>query len=346
MTYYKTCKLINYVSNNMANKKWFNELNDDDICLILNNHYLNNEKKDTLNIVEKGQVGENKIERILIKNNIPYTRTSSTPHSGDFICYNKIMIDSKNYKNNITKDQIEKLSFDMNIRKINNGIMVVLTDNNFKFELKNNIIILYVSSKNEDYIWLYLEIFLNYINTLPDNFNGDIICVSSEINVLLSNYNSALLKLENIKNNLNFVINDLYNTNSKLKEIINDSLYIKTNNNKCDDIHCHDIIKKIITNIDYKELSFNTEKINLKCNNLVILINYKKKNEAVLYVMNINLLVSLLQNINIELFKLMNNINVNISNDQLTFIIKYDTDMIYIDSFIDILHSIIKYHIK
>lgn len=345
MTTYKTCRLINYVCKNMANKKWFNELNNDDICLILNNNYLNNEKKDILNNFEKGQFGENKIERILIQNDIPYIRTSSTPHSGDFICYNKIMIDSKNYKNNITKDNIDKLLFDMNIRKINNGIIIVLTDYIFKFELKNNIIILYVSSKNDDYIWLYLEIFLNYINTLPENCNGNIMCVSSEINVLLSNYNNALFKLENIKNNLNFVINDLYNTNSKLKEIINDSLYIKTNDNKCDDISCHDIIKKIITNINYNELSFNSEKINLKCTNLVILINYKKKNEAVLYVMNINFLVGLLQNINIELFKLMNNISVNISNDQLVFIIKYDTDTMYIDSFINILQKIINYKI-
>ena len=311
----------------------------------MNNHYLNYEKKDVLNNAEKGQLGEDKIEHILIQNNIPYIRTSTTPHSGDFICYNKIMIDSKNYKNNITKDQIDKLLFDMNIRKINNGIIIVFTDYTFKFELKNNIIILYVSSENNDFIWLYLEIFLNYINTLPDNFNGNIICVSSEINVLLSNYNNALFKLENIKNNLNFVINELYNTNSKLKEIINDTLYIKTNDNKCNDIHCNDIIKKIITNIDYNELSFNSEKINLKCNNIVILINYKKKNEAILYVMNVNFLVKLLQNINFELFKLMNNINVNILNDQLVFTIKYDTDIIYIDSLIDMLHNIVNYKI-
>ena len=58
----------------MASKKWFNELSNDDICLILNNHYSTYEKKDVSNNAEKCQFGEDKIEHILIQNNIPYIK--------------------------------------------------------------------------------------------------------------------------------------------------------------------------------------------------------------------------------------------------------------------------------
>lgn len=337
-TSYKSTKLINYHSNNLSNKKWFSELSNDNICEILNDYYLKNEKKEILNNVEKGNHGENKIENVLIKNNIPYIRTSKIPHSGDFICYDKIMIDSKNYKNNITKDQIDKLLFDMNIRKINNGIMIVFTDYNFKFELKNNIVILYVSSYNDDFLWLYLEIFLNYMITLPDNFSGDILCVDPKINETLNNYNNILFKLENMKNNLNIIINDIYNTNIELNNIINNSLYIKKYDNKLDDICCNNIIKKILSNINYCEISYNNEKIHIKSNNITILINYKKKNEAVFYIMNID--CKILHIINKCLLDLMNFLSINISNNQIMFTIKYDTDAIYVDQFIDLLNTI------
>ena len=44
-TSYKSTKLINYHSNNLSNKKWFSELSNDNICEILNDYYLKNEKK-------------------------------------------------------------------------------------------------------------------------------------------------------------------------------------------------------------------------------------------------------------------------------------------------------------
>ncbi len=339
MTYYKSCRLINYISKNISNKKWFTELSNDKICEILNEYYLKYEQKEILNNKEKGQLGEDKIENILKINNIPYVKTSTTPHSGDFICYNKIMIDSKNYKNNVTKEQIDKLLFDMNTRQIHNGIMIVFTDSIFKFELKHNIIILYVSSINDEFIWLYLEIFLNYINTIPNNYTDDILCIDHSINDSLKNFNNILLKLENMKNNLNLIINDLYNANIDLKNIITNSLFIKSSNNNYDNIYCHHIIKKIISNFTFNELSYNSEKIYINFDKITLLINYKKKNEALFYIMNIENKLS--QDIYSNLFHLMTSFSINITNNQLIFTIKYDSDLIYIDEFIKLLNLIV-----
>ena len=129
----KVFRLFSYNGSSSHQKKWFSELSNEKIYTILNEYYIKNDKDEKINSVDKGQLGENKIENIFIKYSVPYIKTASTPHSGDFICYNKIMIDTKNYKNNITKDQIDKLSYDMNIRNINNGIMLVFTDSIFKF---------------------------------------------------------------------------------------------------------------------------------------------------------------------------------------------------------------------
>ena len=339
MSQNKIFRLISCNVLSLHQRKWFSELSDAKIYNILNEYYIRNDKEEKINNVEKGQLGENKIEDIFIKYDIPYVRTSSTPHSGDFICYNKIMIDSKNYKNNITKDQIDKLSYDMNIRKINNGIILVFTDSVFKFELKNNIVILYVSSKNDEYIWMYLEIFLNYINMLPDHLDGDITCIDSDINISLQNYDNILTKLENMKNNFNIIVNELYRNNNKLKETINNSLYVKTKKNiLLNDIHCDDLIKKIISNINYTDMSVNLEKILIVCKyDIKLLFNYKKKKEITLFVMNIN--NDILNNISSDLFVLMNYMSININSTQLTISFDYMTNKD--DELIKILNKIL-----
>jgi len=326
MSQNKLFRLISYNILPLTQRKWITDISNDKLISILLDYYNKNEKEENLNTTEKGQYGENKIENIFIKYNIPYIRTSEQKHSGDFICYNKIMIDSKNYKNDVTKNQIDKLSYDMNIRNINKGIILVFTNKSFKFELRDNIVILYVSSENDEYIWMYLEIFLNYINMIPDHLDGNITCIDSEINITLQNYDGILLKLENMKNNFHIIINELYNNNIKLKEIITNSLYIKTQtpliNTQLNDINCDSLIKQIITNIKYKELSYNTEKIYLLCNNdIKLLINYKKKKEMALNIMNINSVI--LNELSDDLFTLMNDININISSTQLNFIFEY-----------------------
>lgn len=206
MALYKISKLFNYYTNDIEVRRWVESLSNEDIQNILIKFYSSKvKKKEITDNVNKGQLGENIIERILNNNNIPYIKTSNEQHSGDFICYNKIMLDSKFYKRNVNKIQIDKQLYDMSVRNINFGIIVSFTETTFNVEIKSNIVILYVSVLSEEHIWLYLEIFLNYMNEMPSD-SGNIVFLNNDIKKVLEEYDTVIKNLELMRCNLSNIL--------------------------------------------------------------------------------------------------------------------------------------------
>lgn len=190
------------------------------------------------------------------------------------------------------------------------------------------------SEKNDEYIFLYLEIFFNFINSLPECLNGSITCIDNEINNIFSNYDNILCKIENIKSNFNNIINDLYTNNIKLKEVINNSLFIKTDDNfnlNIDTIPCDDVIKIIIKDIikDFKpqDISLNSEKILLIFKkNIQLLINYKKIKQVTIHINNID--NNVIKKVTNDIFDLMDDINIEINKNQLKLEFDYKSNRI------------------
>ena len=117
MSINKNSRLVELNSTNPKKRKWFMESTNTNISQILIDYYDQSIKKNELILssADIGLSGEDFTERILKKYNYNYTRTSACPHSGDFIINNKVLLDSKNYKSNINKEQIIKIKYDMNM---------------------------------------------------------------------------------------------------------------------------------------------------------------------------------------------------------------------------------------
>tara|TARA_B110000263_G_scaffold239602_1_gene241978 strand:+ start:1373 stop:2401 length:1029 start_codon:yes stop_codon:yes gene_type:complete len=340
MSINKNSRLVEFNSTNPKKRKWFMESTNTNISQILIDYYDQSIKKNELILssADIGLSGEDFTERILKKYNYNYTRTSACPHSGDFIINNKVLLDSKNYKSNINKEQIIKIKYDMNIRKIKYGIILLFTESNINIEIKENIILI-SCPENEEYVNLLLNIIINFINSLTINNDLSFICINHELSSTINSYNEILIKIENIKNSFNLIINDLYKNNVKLREILSESLFVKSeDNNDINDILCDDSIKKILKSISYEKLNVNGEKLLLNFkNNIDIIIDYKSKNNGIIKINNFNILNK--KNIYNELLLLMNNIQMNISNEYIYIYFNYNTNIL--DDIIQILQLII-----
>ena len=229
----------------------------------------------------------------------------------------------------------------MNIRKIKFGIILVYTESLIKIDIKDTIILLYIPSINDEYLSILLDIIIKFIDSIPSLNDINFICINNEIHNIISNYNDILTKIENIKNLFNIIINDLYSNNLKLKDVIYDSLFIKSKNiNDVDTLLCDDVIKKIIKSLSYyNDLSVNSEKILLKFNNNInFLFNLKKKKECNLLISGFS--YSNFKFIQCNILSLMNDLNININNHEINIIFNYNTHKI--DSLITLFNIIIK----
>lgn len=208
---YKVSKLIVYTCKNNFEKCYVTKLTNAEICDLIEKYYINN--KISIANTHKGKQGESIVENVLIDNNISYVNTSKKKHSGDFICFNKVMIDVKNYETKSSVN-IDKLIFDMNHNNIKYGILLSITDTNSKIEIIKNIIVLNVP--NEDTLLsLYIKVVLSYIKSFPDDikqFYDD----SYEITKIINRYMDNTNKLIKLKNSLASVIESIELCNSDI----------------------------------------------------------------------------------------------------------------------------------
>lgn len=295
-------KLIKYDYSHNENK-WFNGLTNLEINNILHSYYETNVDNIKITNVDKKNKGENIIENILIEHNIPYINSSSKPHSGDFICYNKIVLDSKYYlQNKLQKLEIDKLKTDMNNINIKYGIIIVLTSDTFNIEYYDNcIVVLYVSDKNIDFIWLYLEMFIKMFLNIPENNDLEYLQIDKNIIHIINEYNDIVNKLQNIKNNLNNIIQQLYIYNNKLEETIYSNYIINAHTNDLLNINYIEDINKdilhILNNVTKpNNVLYNKYKIIMQYNSNSIILHTDKQKKYKIEFDNIahNMLIAVL----------------------------------------------------
>lgn len=323
-----TKKILIYTDDDLSKHKWLISLDNEFILKTLFKEY---DKQPQLsnNTYIKGKTGEFFLENIFIKYDINYVKTCDKPHCGDFIINNKIMIDAKNYKNIINKTQITKLLFDMEENDIKYGIIISFNDNIFKYEIKNNIVIFYISF-DEELIYLYLDFFINYFYLIQNN---DYI-LTGDINEIYNKYMDSVVELKKIKQNIQSLIDDTVKNNNSLKRSIDNVVYKKIDIEELENIRCHKNIKKIISTIKYDKIGVNNNRIYFSINNETI-------NVYMTYSININNNI-IIHGCNNKIFtyiylkNIYDNV-IKIDNVKNQFIIKYN---IFVN---DEIHSIINF---
>tara|TARA_B110000977_G_scaffold154054_1_gene195750 strand:- start:4307 stop:5404 length:1098 start_codon:yes stop_codon:yes gene_type:complete len=247
------------------------------------------------NSSKKGAFAENVIAEYIKEHYLDcqYIDQSHQPHSGDgwlVTDNNTIMIESKNYQTNISVDELNKMKRDMLENKINHGIFVSLQSDliGFKsldfhtFKDKNgneyfifiigrlikNINILDIAikfinnlnqktlvnfQKNESFNTIKNDIdSLNDMILLNDNYLQQTINARLEVNKIISNLEKEII---NYTISSNKIIDKIINT-------LNNNIPLEINNNipnifsKYKDHKLFNIIQKIITNIQVKNLNY------------------------------------------------------------------------------------------
>ena len=138
------------------------------------------------NSSKKGSMSENKIEDILheMYKTAEIIKTTNKSNSGDFILIRNnisILFEIKNYKNNVTTEEINKFLKDINNKNMC-GIMIsinsgICNKNNFQIDINNNNICLYIHDMKYDpcKIKTAVDIIDNlYLRLNYNNLNNDI----------------------------------------------------------------------------------------------------------------------------------------------------------------------------
>jgi len=123
---------------------------------------------------KKGKQGENRLEPILmnILSNANIINTSGIEESGDFIIErvdkSPILIDTKDYKTTVPKDEVDKIIRDIDKKKCN-GILIsqnsgIALKNDYEINIHNNFIIVFLH--NVEYDENKISIAINIIDSL------------------------------------------------------------------------------------------------------------------------------------------------------------------------------------
>lgn len=201
---------------NLEFVKYFNEINSKNIILETQMNKVSSKLEDINNKFNgssnKGIIGENVMYRILNKLFPSYEIINSTKdgHKGDFIIkyeINDILIETKNYNNNVSTKEVKKFErdcFDNNIPGIflsqNSGIA---NKKNFQIDIdNNNNILLYVHevNYNEDIVKLSIDIIYHYNKLIKDNKIDKNVIKKEDFEKIKKEYENFLIrKHENIK---------------------------------------------------------------------------------------------------------------------------------------------------
>lgn len=104
-----------------------------------------------------GAIGEAHIQNELTQLNIEWKNNAKTPHSGDIefsLQGENVLLDVKNYENDVGSQEVQKLYNDCNKNNIRYGLLVSLKSNiskrkTFSFEKNGNVTMLFLRVQNE-----------------------------------------------------------------------------------------------------------------------------------------------------------------------------------------------------
>lgn len=170
----------------------------------------------------KGNIGENYLFNVLndILPSAEITNTSKLSNSGDFLINhkkNKILIETKDYKTNVCKKEVDKFYRDIEINNCS-GIFIsnssgIAKKDDFLIEIINNNVVIFLHNVNYNHDKIKLAInAITYLNNINNQINKSDIKISNEILSLISIEISHVL-VE--KNNLILELRKYYNTTLK-----------------------------------------------------------------------------------------------------------------------------------
>lgn len=224
------------IANNTELKLNVNKKEND-----VNNNYF--EMNNKLNILcdrllgsaTKGQVGEIGLNDVLINKLKGYSviNTEKIAHSGDFIIEKeiRIIIDSKLYKNTVSKSETEKLIRDMDEQNINYGILISPTSSisnkqtPIDYEKREDgKYIVFLSKCSMDHIVCGIKLCeqMSEMEKVPEMWNPEISFtrIEKSIEKLNNNYN----KLTEITTGMNNIINEMERIRNIHELSVNDFL--------------------------------------------------------------------------------------------------------------------------
>lgn len=322
---FKTGYLIHFPDLNTDSKTTTTEIRE--IIEQLKNELNGNDLNDKINSLEaslekliglshssskKGELAENILEEMLSSKypEMEYINMAQIPHSGDawlkFEDTKKIMLESKNYVNKVTKEEIDKMEKDMKTNNIQWGIFISWNSaivNTKEFDIKlfnhhgNTYTILFLSnlSKDVDRIILAIQLLKNLIKNYSnlENFPWITSAIKQDLDELNSiiklNYslrdNYDILEKQ-IKSSLNSFYSQLrdyqFKIDSKIEQItqkIDNTSKISLTNKKYKNI-CNDILKTYNSNKNKPLIARLLDEIlknNLIINNQLELFKQTKK---------------------------------------------------------------------
>jgi hypothetical protein len=166
----------------------------------------------------KGILGENILYNILCENypSSEIIKTTGQKEMGDIILKRKdkkmILLENKNYNNNVNKEEVEKFLRDVSLNN-SNGIMLsqqsgIVGKENFQIDIHDTNILIYIHNVNNDFYKINLavniiDILSNKLTTLTDNTTQ----ISKEI---LDEINNEFQKLVIHKEKLITSFKDFY----------------------------------------------------------------------------------------------------------------------------------------
>ena len=224
----------------------------------------------------KGKMSENILETLLSKRfpNYIIDRTSSEPHSGDFILKtdNKpdVLIENKDYEKNVNTDEINKFHRDV---KENNmcGILIsqnsgISTKNNFSIEINDNNILMYIHDcqYDMDKINFALDIIYSLYDYVSKNKNTN---KNNIDDITFQNIQKEYLEFIKNRNDIIYTLNlsiknlkkmDLLSIKSILEKYSNNLPNITSDSFTC--LECNKIFSSISGLSAHKKKHLNEKK--------------------------------------------------------------------------------------
>lgn len=243
---------------------------------------VNNLSNKLLNSSNKGKISENILEILLSKSLPTYIieRSSSDPHSGDFILKtsNKpdILIENKDYDKNVNTDEINKFIRDISENNIS-GILVsqnsgISTKNNFEIDFVDNNILIYIHncSYDMDKIQLAIDIIYSLSDYIYKHHNTNIhktFISKDSFDSIKDDYISFIKNRNDIISTLNLSIKnikklDLLSIKNILDKYDNSLSSISSDNIVCNE--CHKIFTTKQSLSAHKKFHFNQRKKQLE----------------------------------------------------------------------------------